>query len=50
MDNFGEPFILAIQLLWGFDQELYEVIFLSLKVSCSAVFLALLLEFQRARF
>ena len=43
MDNFGEPFILALQLLWGFDQELYEVIFLSLKVSCSAVFLALLL-------
>ena len=43
MDNFGEPFSLALQLLWGFDQELYRIIFLSVKVSCSAVFLALLL-------
>ena len=43
MDNFGEPFSLALQLLWEFDQELYRIIFLSVKVSCTAVFLALLL-------
>jgi len=40
--SFFEPFIIALQLLFSFDAELYDVIFLSLQVSSTAVFSALL--------
>lgn len=40
--NFLEPFLIALALLTSFDAELYQVIGLSLKVSLTAVFSALL--------
>ena len=40
--SFFEPFNIALQLLFSFDAELYDVIFLSLQVSGTAVFSALL--------
>jgi tungstate transport system permease protein len=40
--SFFEPFNIALQLLFSFDAELYDVIFLSLQVSSTAVFSALL--------
>ncbi|MEC8744033.1 MAG: ABC transporter permease, partial [Pseudomonadota bacterium] len=41
--SFFEPFNIAFQLLFGFDAELYDVIFLSLQVSGTAVITALCL-------
>lgn len=41
--SFFEPFNIALQLLFSFDAELYDVIFLSLQVSSTAVITALLL-------
>ena len=41
--DFFTPFVIAVQMLAGFDADLYEIISLSLRVSVVAVSAALLL-------
>ena len=41
--NFFEPFQIAFQLIYNFDPETYSIIFLSLKVSLTALLFASLI-------
>ena len=45
MGDFSESFRIAFDLLWSRDPELYSIVFLSLKVSFSAVTIACIIGF-----